>query len=59
MKLKWKGKMELVEQEGGYASSQLWIGNTDITTAIEDHFAGGKGLFGIEGEWKLTLEKVT
>ena len=50
--------MELDEQEGGYASPRLWIGNTDITTAIEDHFAGGKDLFEIFGELELTLRKI-
>lgn len=50
--------MELVEQEGGYASPQLWIGKTNITNTVEELFGGGKELFKIEGEWELVLRRI-
>jgi len=59
-KLRWKGRIELDEQEGGYASPRLFIGNTNITNAIWNYFGCGNNsaLFeNIEGEWELTLKR--
>lgn len=58
IELKWSGKMELVEQEGGYASPQLCINGINITRTLWDCFGGGENLFKIEGEWELTLKEI-
>ena len=52
-----KGKMEFQEQDSGYFSPKLTIGDTDITRTIEHIFAGGTNLFALEGEWELILRK--
>lgn len=59
MKLEWFGKIELVEQEGGYASPQLYIGKDNITNFLWEYFGPNtEELFKIEGKWKLTLEGI-
>lgn len=58
IKMDWQGKMELIEQEGGYASPQLYINGINITRTLWDRLGGGEDLFKIEGEWELTLRRI-
>ncbi len=57
-KIVFKGKLELIEQEGGYASPQLWIGTENVTISVWEYFDGNEELFKAEGEWELTLRKI-
>ena len=62
MKKVLKGKIKLLEQEGGYAAPAIYIGEEEYLDNILLNFPhDGADMYGcieLEGEYKITIERL-